>query len=160
MTNDEAEKIFVELTKILDEAGLRWIADSVQDEIQLGSLVEINPSDLPQAELKSATKLVQPAYRNAIRTSAKFLVRREYSQKELLTMLVDAIEEIVIHGNACEDSILAYFSEANGLPAVQFVSDRQASEPIVSETGQIGRRRDAVKSLSAFLHELRAEATS
>ena len=157
MTNEEAEKTFVELTKILDEVGLRWIADSVQDEIQLGSLVDVNQSDMSPGEFKSASKLVQPSYRKAIRKSANFVVRKEYSQTERLVMLVDAVEHVVIQGNACEESVLAYFKETGGPPGIQFASERPDVPTVSDQASATERRHGMSETLSTLLRELRAD---
>ena len=159
MTNEEAKAVFAELAGFLDQIGLRWIADSVQDEIQLGSVVEVNESDMPHAEFKSAEKLVQPSYRRAIRKSAHFLVRSEYSQKERLMMLIDAIEGVVVHGNACEASALAFFRETGGPTAIQFVSERPNTAPISGQIAEITQHEKSEK-LTALLQELRAYMNS
>jgi len=78
----------------LNELGLGWIEDSVQDDIQLEALEEVTASDMPAGEFTSAAKLLQPSYRKTVRKSANFLVRKEYSQKERLTMLIDAIAAV------------------------------------------------------------------
>lgn len=160
MTNEEAETTFAELTNFLEEFGLRWITDSVQDEIQLGSLVEVEQSGMPAGELKSAEKLVQPSYRRAVRKSANFLVRRDYSQKERLLMLIDTIEGVVVNANACEASVLAQFKETGGPTAIQFVSNRSNVAPILAPNDELVRRHEAGVKLTALLQELRTDINS
>jgi hypothetical protein len=160
MTSEEAQATFAELTRILNEQGLDWVVDSVRDDIQLGSLVEINQSDMSAVEFKSASELLQPSYRKAIRKSANFLVRKDYSPKEQLILLVDAIEDIVVQANACEDAVLTYFKETDGPPAIRFVSERRPSQSVVTEPAEIGRRSNAVGKLRGLLHELKGEVNS
>lgn len=160
MTNEEAEVAFAELTRILNGQGLGWLVDSVRDDIQLGSLGEINQSDISANEFKSASESLQPSYRRAIRKSTNFLVRKDYSPKEQLILLVDAIEDIVVQANACEDAVLTYFKETGGPLVISFLSETQPGQPNVSEVAEIGSRSDAVRKLSALLHELKGEVNS
>lgn len=157
MTNEEAERTFAELSRFLNDIGLGWIEDSVQDDIQLGALEEVTESDMPAGEFTSAAKLLQPSYRKTIRKSANFLVRKEYSQKERLTMLIDAIAEVVVHGNDCEASVLAHFRETGGPAAIQFVSERRNVSPVSGLPDEVGRRYEASVKLSSLLEELRAD---
>ena len=154
MNEDECIEVFRTLNRILEEQGLGWLVEAVAREIQEGIIEEASEKDLAEELFEPSSAELAPAYRRSIR-KAEFLIRREFSHADRLSLLVGAVEEVVSQGNDIEQDLLHFFKESDGPIEFQF-ADLQSSL-ILKSPEQLNRRASAVRQLRELLQELRRE---
>ena len=86
MDEIEYAKVYQELAAILNEFNLGWVAQQVADTVEIGKTIE-------ERSLKRKTPLLKIV---------------DYTSKEQLLMLIDAVEQATVHTSEMEDEI-AYF---------------------------------------------------
>lgn len=86
MDDIEYARVYQQLATMLDEFNLGWVAQQVADNVEIGKTIE-------ERSLKRKTPLLKI---------------EDYTPKEQLLMLIDAVEQATVHTSEMEDEI-AYF---------------------------------------------------
>ncbi|MEK0181830.1 MAG: hypothetical protein EAZ98_16240 [Oscillatoriales cyanobacterium] len=86
MDDIEYARVYQQLAAMLDEFNLGWVAQQVADNVEIGKTIE-------ERSLKRKTPLLKI---------------EDYTPKEQLLMLIDAVEQATVHTSEMEDEI-AYF---------------------------------------------------
>ncbi|XZN94189.1 MAG: hypothetical protein ACM65K_14920 [Microcoleus sp.] len=86
MDDIEYARVYQEMAAMLDEFNLGWVAQQVADNVEIGKTIE-------ERSLKRKTPLLKI---------------EDYTPKEQLLMLIDAVEQATVHTSEMEDEI-AYF---------------------------------------------------
>jgi len=156
MTDKELIETFGSLISLIQEQGLGWLAEAVSSEIQGGRIEEAESERIYEATLETGPLELGTPYRKSLR-KARFLVRREFTGRERLSLLVDAIEAAVSDASDVEQHILSSFSESAG-PA-DYAFEDAAPSPARSEVHlELARSRSsAARGLVSLLNELRRE---
>lgn len=143
MTQQEAQEVFIALSKILEEVGLTWMLEQVRQEIAHG---------------KTSTKTLNifaeefPDRSRQRRQRVRFVSTEEYDSEEQLYLLVDAMEQAVVASLEMQKGILA-LTELTG---VRFVPD-EGGQGLSITSDQISREVSVAEKLKATCEELRKE---
>jgi len=145
MTQEDAHDVFIALSKILEEIGLTWMLDQVKQEIVHG---------------KTATKTLSilaedfPNEYRQRRQRVRFVSTEEYSSKEQLHLLLDAMEQTIVASLEMQKSILTLTE----LAGVSFKSEEGRTQLLITND-QISRNAPIAEKLKAACEELREELT-
>ena len=143
MDDIEYARVYQQLAAMLDEFNLGWVAQQVADNVEIGKTIE-------ERSLKRKTPLLKI---------------EDYTPKEQLLMLIDAVEQATVHTSEMEDEI-AYFlkveSETSPLGTKISFASSSAKEPKTIEfTSQVTspRNKQAI-ALKYLLEKLPSEPSN
>lgn len=143
MDDIEYARLYQELAAMLQEFNLGWVAQQVADNVEIGKTIE-------ERSLKRKTPLLKI---------------EDYTPKEQLLMLIDAVEQATVHTSEMEDEI-AYFlkveSETSPLGTKISFASSSAKEPKTIEfTSQVTspRNKQAI-ALKYLLEKLPSEPSN
>jgi hypothetical protein len=153
MTGDEINETFDELGNILVEVGLGWLRDAIGADISDGVLEVVTESAL-LGGTERGTRGKEPR-----RTGEEFLRPREYTPREKLVALIEAMEETVIQASDIEVRLGNEFVSHGNLRGVTFLDDR-TSGSIALDLRTALERHEAAGKLGGLLAELRKEIES
>jgi hypothetical protein len=156
MTEEECIETFQALSTIVEEQGLGWVVEAVEREIQEGVLEEASEKDLTAEGMEPPSIGLAPAYRRSIKKAA-FLVRREFSQRDRVLLLVDALEEVISDAHDIEKDMLHFFGESGGPAKFQFVDLQYPFSRLEESREEMGGRSASVEKLQGLLQALRQE---
>jgi len=116
MTDEECSITFDVLTKTLQDLGFEWVIEQVSDEVARGKSfrekLEIDPGVEGRSVPRSALK--------------GFLTTVEYSAKERLLLLIQAIEYVVVNTVDVEVATLDLFQGFGGETVFVFESESES----------------------------------
>lgn len=109
MDDQDFQRIFDDLSLTLTEQGLGWIVSEVIDVINEGQISTVKVETFKETLSDSGIEReIQRA------SKAEFLSVVEYTQREQLLLLLDAIEQTLVQTAAMEQEIAEFFeNEAN-----------------------------------------------
>lgn len=174
LNEGEAREVFVGLDRLLREEGLDWVCDQVQDEMRLGKLERKEVETVK--ELRSTDAPKQPSLGKPMGKGRKetLMTVGEFSPRELLRMLIDAMERAVVDTGDLEEEVVAFFSspprqveantdagrsdvEMDSAREIRFVRLDQRRSDIITTPERPLERGDAIRRLRGLIDELRAE---
>lgn len=150
MNDNDYIQLYDLLLDVLRGRGLIWITDQVFEEIRLGK-TEITEVELFEgSSVQSAVQSVfsdMGTHRIKSRRSKKeaFLKTREYTSKERLLILIDAIEHAVVNTSLMVHETVEYFGEEHRIQAITFYSEED-------QTFKTFTKSDGDQRLSSSLH--------
>ncbi|WP_341734941.1 hypothetical protein [Microcoleus sp. EPA2] len=143
MDDIEYARVYQEMAAMLDEFNLGWVAQQVADNVEIGKTIE-------ERSLKRKTPLLKI---------------EDYTPKEQLLMLIDAVEQATVHTSEMEDEI-AYFlkveSETSPLGTkVSFASSSAQDVKTIEFTSHLTspRNKQAI-ALKYLLEKLPSEPSN
>lgn len=159
MNDDERNEVFNTLINILNDQGLGWVVNQVHEQIRLGKTEEREIKTL--RESRQGPSLFDPDdYRSQLKPGplAKFPVAVDYNPKERLQLLIDAIEQSVVHTAQMEEDLITYFeTEIPHLSGVEFDSEDDTISPRVISRQTAVLRNEQSKKLKLLLEDLHKE---
>jgi hypothetical protein len=180
MTDAECRDVYQQLVAMLGDLEVMnghkidWLVEEVDQVIRAGEIID-EPSEnssiaIPTSEryqIISETLTVQispappPAQNRYKQSSREFTTTREYTPKEILILLIDAIESVVVQTTLIEREVTHFFQregeEHNISPEVRFVSEEEDSQPIILSYDSAINRVDQAMALKKLLNQLRSE---
>jgi len=159
MNNDECKEVFDTLIKMLNDQGLGWVVEQVQEQIRIGKTEEKEIKTLKEAR-HSPSIFELDDYRKQLKTGplATFPVAVEYGSEERLQLLIDAIEQVVVNTAQMEESFTSFFeTELPNLRDIRFFSEDGTSSPREINRQSAVIRNEEAKKLKQLLEELRTE---
>ena len=159
MDGKEFNEVYDFLVDTLKQKGLRWVATQVTEQVKLGKTVEKEIETFKEFRDKS---IEQIDYLSEIPLKkgpkATFPITEEYSQKEKLILLIDAIEQAVVNTSEMEYHIVDFLeNEQVNLHGIEFYlgeageESHKITKPIATTRRQNGNR------LKELLVKLRKE---
>ena len=154
MTDAEATQVFALLTETLREAKLAWIAEQADASISQGILssksireLGVHADDVPYLV---ASEKSRPA--------KTLVIAVEYSPKQKLNLLVEAIERGTVEVYDMTLSSLDHLEkEINGLKAFDFRSETAETENFSISHSELISKSAAIVRLKTLLKQLRKE---
>jgi hypothetical protein len=147
-TDNEAVVVFQRLRDFLMERKLAWVFEQVSEEIRSGKLAS-KPVKLTHTEPLWTQQAVHVDERRRRSSTAMFPTTLEYSKKEELNLLINAIDEAVLKLADIEVKVSQTF------PGLSFVSE-EGEERLTLASPNSTRQR-SLKSLGDLLSRLRSE---
>jgi hypothetical protein len=157
MNAEDYNELFHALSGTLREKGMVWVIDQVNEQIRLGKTEskEIAPDeDYRQTSLPDFVP--RPRTRGRARKKEEFLVTTEYTSKEKLLLLIDAIEQAVVNTSTMVHETLEFTHKEFKIDSVSFYSVEDQREKTFSQaefTGEDG----PILRLERLLAELRTQ---
>ena len=147
----------------MTEHDLKWILEQVEQHIRFGrtSEKEIQPFSERRSGPMSGTGTdllplpPTPAYSSG--RKARFLASRDYSQNEMLEIVIDAVERGVADTAEMEAEILKQFEYGGMQYRVVFTGDDSELIRTIATPGDAVSRAASASHLRDLLRELRAE---
>lgn len=152
MTNEEINEWFNALGAFLTENRLDWIKTAVDADIAEGIIEEVPPSELIFKEPSSG--IVRSG-----RSTEEYLKLREYTDKEKLLAIIEAIEQTIIQASDLELYIVDGFIGEDRLDAIRFGGETQ-SHTLETDDIRARSRHEAAELARKLLIELRNEVNA
>ncbi len=153
------DKIYQGLINILNKNHLPWVVDQVVEEIHLG-ILEDQPvniktfEEIPPRSKKNASD--HPVLKQS-RRSADFLTIRQYTSKERVLLLLDAMKRITADRTLMANEIFNLLSSPDQqIDEIKFIDER-TNETFVVRRQEVSSRLEGVKELAEVLEQLRKE---
>lgn len=158
MNDIECNKMYESLISILKQGGLEWVTSQVAEQVRLGKTIEKEIETLRESNDKSAISLF-PADEYPVHLKrdprATFPVTVEYQPCERLRLLINAVEQAVVHTAEMEHHIFDYIEkEVPNLKAIQFISEEPESQPVSLERQNTIIRSESSRKLKGLLDSL------
>ncbi len=157
MNDQDYSELYDTLSNILRDKELVWVLDQVSEQIRLGKTEskEIFPEEegRQQNPLPGVESRLQ-APRGRRRKKEEFLVSTEYTPKEKLILLIDAIEQSVVNTNRMVYETLDFVQAKFGIRTIVFYSaENQREKEFTSHDFNESTQR--ITRLMGLLEELR-----
>lgn len=154
MNDQERLETFAQIATFARDAGLGWIVDDVERQIQIGHLRPL--SDEPE-RLSSLLELKEVRLPAGFRNSALVTVR--HTPSERLDLLLDAIERTLQQTLDMQDFVVTSLSPDKEPVHVEFRgTDETPSETIRIDGPSPASSLSIVQELSASFNELRRQS--
>jgi hypothetical protein len=161
MNNTECNELYEQLIDILNQNNLAWVVSQVADQVRLGKTVEKEIETLQESRERRAVSLFPTDEFSANLKKgprATFPITVEYQPCERLLLLINAMEQAVVHTAEMEHHLFTHMEvEAPNLRAIQFVSEEPESQPTILERDKMTIRYESSLTLKALIEELRKE---
>jgi hypothetical protein len=158
MNDEDFNTIFSALSEVLRQKEMHWVLDQVNEQIRLGKTEskEISPDeDYRQSSLLDVGARPR-ARRGGARKKEEFLVTTEYTPKEKLLLLIDAIEQAVVNTNRMVHVTLEFTHEEFNIDEISFYSEEdQKSKTFRAEEFEVNARQ--IMYLKDLLEKLRSQ---
>jgi hypothetical protein len=161
MTDEECTVAFTQLAQLLDSIGLGWARAQVEDHISLGLLHPVRVServvyqlDLDSAEHRvargDASSFDEPiSYRGR---GPEFTRATAYTPQERLSLLLDAIEQVIVKTAEMERDAAVSFADVLGADGIKFETRDVITTP---EESRQPARIELLERLATLLMTLR-----
>ena len=162
MNEEESGQWRDRLSEVLSQYRLQWVLEQVTQNIRLGNTSEEEVPTSTETEPRPTTgtlsDLLVPVWPPARRSGrrARFVASREYSPKEMLKILIEAIERAVVDTAEMEAEMLKQFENDGTRYQIVIVRDDQvlmrlrvAPTDAISRAGSASRLRDLLRELRA-----------
>jgi hypothetical protein len=159
MNEQESIHAFDRLTKILNENGLGWVTEQVNEQIRNGKTIQREIETLKEGKEMPLFATFDDYPRKLTRgPKATFPVTVEYQPSERLELLIDAIRQSIVDTADMEHNLVSFTEKADETPKkFLFYSDEPNSEPILISAETIRLRHINSKRLNELLTSLQRE---
>jgi hypothetical protein len=163
MSEAESRQWREQLGRVMTEYDLQWVLEQVEQHIRFGktSEKEIQPcSERRPGSMSGAPTDLLPLPPTAAYSSgrkARFLASQEYTENEMLEIIIDAVERGVADTAEMEAEMLKQFEYGGIQYRAVFTSEDSESIPAVAKPGDAVSRAASASRLRDLLKELRAE---
>lgn len=163
MTDDECNHVSIQLVAQMNELGLTWITDIVRHEIAEGHEEVVRVRVMKEAtDPNTGFPMQRPEFDRTRGRAHEFLRTVDYTDKESLKLLIDAIERTVAHAARMETAVFESLNRDVGegqpgrIEEIRFVPLTGPAEYGMREQDSLDRSREAT-TLLKLLAALRAE---
>ncbi len=161
MNEQECEYAFQRLIKILNENGLAWVVEQVNEQIRIGKTIQREIETLKEGKEMSLFSTIDD-YSSKLTKGPKatFPVTVEYQQSERLELLINAVKQSIV-ATADMEHHLASFTEKDDETPKKFLfyADEPGIEPKSIGTETIRSRYESSRRLNGLLESLRKEVS-
>ena len=162
MDDEDYNDIFSALSDVLREKEMLWVLDQVNEQIRLGKTeskeIASQEDDRRQSPLPGIGTM-QRMPRGRARKKEEFLVTTEYTAKEKLLLLIDAIEQAVVNTSKMVHDTLEFTHEEFNIDEITFYSEEnQQSKTFSSDEFAVKDRQ--VAHLKDLLEKLRNQVNA
>lgn len=157
MNDEDFNTIFFALSEVLRQKEMHWVLDQVNEQIRLGKTEskEISPQDEDYRQSSLLDVGARPrTLRGRARKKEEFLVTTEYTPKERLLLLIDAIEQAVVNTNRMVHDTLEFTHEGFNIDEITFYSEEE-QKPKTFRTGEFEANARQITYLKDLLEKLR-----
>lgn len=150
-TLDEA---YEALLQSMRDQGLGWVVEQVQQQVRAGKLVTKDVT--PFRESYSSRFIEELAVGTRRRRRERLAATEEYSAEERLSLVLEAIENAVVHTAEIQDQVLQFVQDQSSIDQVRFEPDAFEEAQAFTLSAD-DRRRPQVEMLREALARLRME---
>jgi hypothetical protein len=159
MTEEQCAETYNILAKLLRDSNLEWVMDQIDAEVRVGKLLEkpIREISVGYANRNVAFELVEATEPQRRGRSGSIRQRVEYSNRERLQVMIEAIEHAILHIADLEEATLKLMH--NGDPSIQiaFEPDGSNERPFRVNQADINSRRQFLNQLRQALNQLKVQ---
>jgi hypothetical protein len=162
MNNEDYNIIFSALSEVLRQKEMHWVLDQVNEQIRLGKTEskEISPRDEDHRQNILLDVSARPrTIRGRARKKEEFLVTTEYTPKERLLLLIDAIEQAVVNTNRMVHDTLEFTHAEFNIDEITFYSEEEQKLKTF-QTGEFEINARQIMHLKDLLEKLRSQVNA
>jgi hypothetical protein len=164
MTEEECLITYNQLIGLLEKEGKAWLADQVENQIHQGKVRQVENvdtvrirKDSKQHSLFGEQDPTATYFERGRRAS--FLAVSEYTSREQLLLLIDAIQINALARINVEESVLTFFQHHVHADTLTLYSDHEEREIATFHLDDLASRRDQVELLIDWLKQLQEEVS-
>src|SRR5262249_32484122 len=159
MDDNERKEIFDRFVAILNQSGLGWIVEQVNEQIHIGKTifnVEVDTVRRPKATEVTVFGLEPDATTSELRRGpkAEFPTTIEYNERERLTLLLDGIAQAK-NALEMEDKVLADINTFGFLGELVFYSEESGVTDRIMSPDAVAARRQPLSQFVELINRLR-----
>jgi hypothetical protein len=157
MTEEQCAETYDILADLLRRSNLAWVMDQVDADVRVGKLIEkpIREISARHTARNIAFELVDAPEPQRRGRSGSIRHRVEYSNRERLQVLIEAIEHAVIHTADLEEAALKLMAKTHSSLQIAFEPDG-SNEPLFRiDQADIDSRRQFLNELRQALNQLK-----
>ncbi len=154
------EEIYAELRSVLEEMQLSWIIEEVENQMRIGRLDtrDVHTLSLPEdhARQQRLPLLGQGSENNLRRgRTATFPVSVEFSPRERVEILLNAIEQVFVNTIEIQDVALESLWQKNVDNTVEFYNENDDKPTLVISRELLKNKLAVAEHLHSLLDQLR-----
>lgn len=159
MNEQECIHAFERLIKILNDNGLGWVAEQVNEQIRIGKTIQREIETLKEGKGMPLFATVDDYSSKLTRgPKATFPVTVEYQPSERLELLINAVRQAIVDTADMEHHLVSFTEKNDETPKkIQFYIDEPNSEPKSISAETIRLRHKNAKRLNELLASLQKE---
>jgi hypothetical protein len=147
-------EVFDSIGEFLGRHGLGWVVNQVAEQVRIGRTVLTEVDTLKRGTQEELGFSVT-AFKKGPR--ARFMATAEYSAKEKLLLLLDAVQQTVIITNEMASQVLDTMTKTIGASELVFYSEELGQDVLVLDHNKIAPVQQGVSELRDLLGKLRDE---
>jgi hypothetical protein len=143
MTEEQCAETYDILADLLRRSNLAWVMDQVDADVRVGKLIEkpIREISARHTARNIAFELVDAPEPQRRGRSGSIRQRVEYSNRERLQVLIEAIEHAVLHTADLEEAALKLMANTHSSLQIAFEPDGSNEPPFRIDQADIDSRR-------------------
>jgi hypothetical protein len=159
MTEEQCAETYNILANLLRRSNLEWVMDQVDADVRVGKLVakpirEISARHIARSVAFELVETFEPQRRGR---SGSIRQRVEYSNRERLQVLIEAIEHAVLHIADLEEATLKLMANTHSSLQIVFEPDGSNERPFKVDWADINSRQQFRNNLRQALNQLKAQ---
>jgi len=158
MTEEQCAETYDLLANLLRRSNLEWVMDQVDADVRVGKLVEksIREISTRHTERSVAFELIETFEPQRRVRSGSIRQRVEYSNRERLLVLIEAIEHAVLHTAELEEATLKLMANTHASLQIVFDPDGSNERPCSVDQAATSSRQQFRNDLRQALNQLKA----
>ena len=158
LSTKDVEMTYEALTRAAQENQLGWVQEEVAEKIALGKTTTTKVSTKASQETSGADRWsLAETGADKRGGAATFITAVEYSPRERLLLLIDALLIAVPAAHQVAQQTLVGMRKFGHVDAIAFVPDLPDSQPKELRVGDLARHSEAVEAVERLLKELKDE---
>jgi hypothetical protein len=159
MTEEQCAETYNILANLLRRSNLGWVMDQVDADVRVGKLIEkpIREISARYPTRGVAFELVEMPEPQRRGRAGSIRQRVEYSHRERLRVLIEAIEHAVLHTADLVEAALKLMADTRPSLQIVFEPDGSNERPFSVDQVDIHSRRQFQNDLRLALNQLKAQ---
>jgi hypothetical protein len=149
VNDEEADRLYTRLLRMLGDRQLRWVAEQVSEEVALGRTFS---KTVPVLDSQESPEGSRPR-----RRKTKFVSTVQYTPKERLSLLLDAIDRAVVVTSEFQKHILAIGGTELHVLKATFLSDDRDGPTHFFDVQGVNERMNAASILRDLIKQFKVE---
>src|SRR5262249_1302237 len=158
MTEEQGAETYDLLANLLRRSNLEWVMDQVDADVRVGKLVEksIREISTNHTERTSSFDRIETFEPQSRVSSGAIRQRVEYSNRERLLVLIEAIAHAVLHTAELEEATLKLMANTHASLQIVFEPDGSNERPFSVDQADTSSRQQFRNDLRQALNQLKA----
>lgn len=153
MNEEENNIVYESLLKILQDQGLEWVSEQVEEQVRLGKTIDKEVETLKEPRRSSQMSMFVSEYEHRYTRGpkAKFPVRVKYEPGERLNLLISAIKEAVVNTSEMEIHLFKSLDEEETYSSIDFAPEEGGEIISITRKSAHERHQNCMRLLELLM---------